>query len=141
MACGLEQKSELEMADAGLVVVIDDDPPVLEALALVIEDAGFDVVAVTTAEAARAALRGRRPDIVIADYRLETGLTGSDVIRMLRAEFGRTIPGILLTGDTSPERQTDAHADHLHLLHKPVLPGTLIALLRKVRSRGRCLSG
>ena len=133
MACGLEQKSELEMADAGLVVVIDDDPPVLEALALVIEDAGFDVVAVTTAEAARAALRGRRPDIVIADYRLETGLTGSDVIRMLRAEFGRTIPGILLTGDTSPDRLSEAERSGFALLHKPIRPAEVVAIVDRLQ--------
>ena len=42
------------------------------------------------------------PDVIIADYHLDSG-DGVAAIRALRERFGRAIPAILATADRSPE--------------------------------------
>src|SRR6266550_4695922 len=65
-----------------LVVVIDDDPLVLEATGGLLRSWGCLVVATETYDAAMARLVeiGRRPDFIVCDYRLSEGATGVDII-------------------------------------------------------------
>ena len=78
---------------------------------------------------ARLAADGTVPEIVISDYRLRDGETGAQAIAKVVAFCGHPIPGVLVTGDTAPERLREAaHSGHA-VLHKPVRPGKLRALL------------
>jgi CheY-like chemotaxis protein len=111
-----------------LVVVIDDDPLVLEATGGLLRSWGFQVVAAEShAEAmAQLAEQGRRPDLIVCDYRLSEGARGTDVIERLRSAF--EIPALLISGDaTSPE--SDDGAGGYRLLHKPVNAETFRAVL------------
>jgi CheY-like chemotaxis protein len=74
-------------------------------------------------------LQPRRPDAVLCDYRLPADETGSDVIRRLRERVGADLPAALITGDTAPERLREAKESGIPLLHKPVQPARLRALL------------
>ncbi|MNW03871.1 hypothetical protein D3C71_1998680 [compost metagenome] len=56
--------------------------------------------------------------------------TGADAIRHLRDAFGLAVPGIILTGDTSPERIREASRSGFFLLHKPIAPPDLAAAVR-----------
>ena len=58
--------------------------------------------------------------MIVADYRLGQGKTGVEAIHRLRAELGVSVFGILLTGDTSPERLREAMSSGLVLLYKPI---------------------
>ena len=68
---------------------------------------------------------GRCPQIVLADYQLQQGRTGPEAVVAVQAMMGRTVPGIILTGDTSSERQEEAERRGFRLLHKPVFPNDL----------------
>jgi signal transduction histidine kinase len=116
------------------VVVIDDDALVLDGMRGVLKGLGCDVVAATCGDAALAALsKGERPpDIIISDYRLNDGKTGLDVIERIRRRFGAPIPAFLISGDTAPERLREARASGYYLLHKPVLPITLRAVVSQL---------
>ena len=106
-------------SSAKLVVVIDDDPLVLEATSGLLHSWGFHVVAAQCFEEALEQLgkAGRRPDLIVSDYRLSKGETGIDVIEGLRNAF--EIPALLISGDSiSAPRQADR--DGYQLLHKPV---------------------
>jgi CheY-like chemotaxis protein len=111
-----------------LVVVIEDDPLVLEATGGLLRSWGCRVVA---AESYGEAIRklseiGQRPDLIVCDYRLPQGPTGVDAIEMLREAF--EIPALLISGDaTSPQR--DNAVSGYRLLHKPVNPETFRAVL------------
>ena len=70
-----------------------------------------------------------RPDMIISDYRLRGGETGTDVIERLRSEYNETIPAMLITGDTAPARLVEAQASGLLLLHKPVSNSRLRAAI------------
>jgi two-component system, sensor histidine kinase len=70
-----------------------------------------------------------RPDLLICDYRLPREENGVDVIERLRSEYNESIPAILITGDTAPNRLAEAEASGLLLLHKPVSNGKLRAAI------------
>jgi CheY-like chemotaxis protein len=102
-----------------LVVVIEDDPLVLEATAGLLRSWGCQVVAAESYGEAMTKLSklGQRPDLIVCDYRLRQGETGVDAIEMLRDAF--EIPALLISGDaTSPQR--DDGTGGYKLLHKPV---------------------
>ena len=115
------------------IAVIDDDPDLLQALELSLEASGYDVAAADSGEAAVAAFQRlhRTPSVIVADYRLAHGATGSQAIQRLQAAFGAPIPGILLTGDTSPERLREAAATGFDLVHKPIQPDELLRLFNR----------
>ena len=106
------------------VLVIDDDAAVREGMSQLLRDWGCACVAVESIDEALVAARAYRPDIVISDYRLREQRTGAEAITALRSEFG-SLPALLITGDTAPERLREAHASGIPLLHKPVSPGQL----------------
>jgi len=122
--------------DAGLVALVDDDRAVLEALTLSLEDAGYAVAAAGDGEALLARLQGlgRAPEVIVADDRLGRGRTGREAIAAVRAAFGRPIPALLITGDTSPDRLRALSATGLEVLHKPVSPGRLAAAVAALRA-------
>jgi PAS domain S-box-containing protein len=134
----VEPEATGRAANGRLIVLVDDDPGILEALGAALELAGWTVVAATTAEQAveRVLQHDRIPAVILADYRLGDGKTGHDAVCRLRAAFGDAIPGVLLTGDTSPERLREAQAGDCLLLHKPVTATDLLQVLeRAVRGR------
>src|ERR1700722_8535841 len=102
-----------------LIVVIDDDPLVLEATEGLLRSWGCRVV---TAESYGEAMMKlseieQRPDLIVCGYRLPQGPTGVDAIEMLRDAF--EIPALLISGDAnSPPSET--RQGGYHLLHKPV---------------------
>lgn len=102
-----------------LVVIIEDDPLVLDATEGLLRSWGCQVVAAESYDAAmgRLAQIGRRPDLIICDYRLSAGENGVEAIQSLRHAF--EIPALLISGDpTSPpgERRFGGY----DLLHKPL---------------------
>ena len=122
------------VAGRGLIFIIDDENAVLAALQGIIATWGYEVVtAHSEAEVmAELAHHPRPPDMVISDYRLRAGQTGADVIDHIRKQCDRSIPSIVITGDTAPERIREAEAHGLRLLHKPVLPEVLHAEIARL---------
>ncbi|HEY7301103.1 MAG TPA: ATP-binding protein [Xanthobacteraceae bacterium] len=116
-----------------LVFVIDDDPLVLEGMGGLFKSWGCRVMtAANTAAVGALAGNDDVPDLIISDYRLPDGRTGLDVIGQLRDAFEEPIPGFLISGDTNPEPQSAARAAGLHLLHKPVDPMALRAMVNRM---------
>jgi CheY-like chemotaxis protein len=69
------------------------------------------------------------PDLIISDYRLSEEQTGIAAIEQLRSRFGTPISAFLISGDTNPEPLREARASGYHLLHKPVDPMILRAMV------------
>jgi CheY-like chemotaxis protein len=110
---------------AKLVVVIDDNPLVLEATGGLLRSGGCCAVAAESCDEALVRLAqseaGRRPDLIVCDYQLSRGLTGVDAIERLRSAFRGAfeIPALLISGDaTSPHCEVGSRA--YQLLYKPV---------------------
>jgi len=108
------------------VLVIDDDASVRLATVRLLEGWGCRCRSAGCAEEALAeAARGQPPDLVISDYRLRDGRTGTEAILRLRSALKSALPALLITGDTDPQRLRAAQASGIPLLHKPVSPSEL----------------
>ena len=122
-----------ETAGAGVVLVVDDDPMVLEAMRGLLEGWGYRAITGASHEAIAALVADApKPDLIIADFHLSGGRTGIETIEHVRTAFGVEIPAFLVSGDTSPERLQRARALGYTLLHKPVSPMTLRSLVVKL---------
>lgn len=116
----------------GLILIIDDEAAIREAVRLLLESWGYAVLAAGSGDEmlATVASAGARPDLILCDFRLRGGENGIDAIARMRAACGYHAPAVLVTGDTAPDRLTEAQAAGLPLLHKPVAPGRLRAVVR-----------
>jgi two-component system, sensor histidine kinase len=120
-------------AVAKLAVVIDDDPPILEATGGLLQSWGCCVVTAQSCEEALVRLAktqaGRRPDVIMSDYRLSRGLTGVDAIERLRSAFPNPIPALLISADATCSARCEVGSRGYHLLYKPVNAERLHAAL------------
>jgi len=117
-----------------LVVVIDNDPQVLEGMQSLLHSWNCEVVGAASAAAALAALK-RAPDIVIADYHLDGGLYGTDAVAALRKKFGAQVPSLVITSDTSPRLRAELRGAGFAVLAKPLAPSRLRALMSHLLRR------
>jgi PAS domain S-box-containing protein len=106
----------------GTVVVIEDEPLVRLGFQTMLEGWGFEVMSGATAEEVLEEIdrSGHRPDLIIADYRLPNNAVGTEAILAVQQHCGSHAPGLIVTGDTAPQRLREAKASGFELLHKPV---------------------
>jgi signal transduction histidine kinase/CheY-like chemotaxis protein len=126
---------------AGVVVLIDDEPEVLESTALILQQQGWRVAAASTPDGALDAVihmqekglmpEGDMPVALISDHRLGLSVNGLEAIKQLRYEFGDELPAFLLTGEATPGLAAETQAAHVHLLHKPIQAERLLRLLQE----------
>jgi signal transduction histidine kinase/CheY-like chemotaxis protein len=126
-----------------LVVVLDDDPMVLEGMRGLLVSWGCRAVTADSDGDALTALarHAEMPDLIISDYRLAAGKTGFDAVARLRGVLGTDIPAFLISGDTAPERLREASASGFRLLHKPVPPHALRAILSQLLRKAAAVPG
>ncbi len=120
------------------ILVVDDDPLVLDGMSGMLRSWGCDVAGARSEEAAVAlmTMQAREPDLIISDLRLGGGRSGIEAIERLRSKLNTETPAFLISGDTAPEALQEARAGGYHLLHKPVAPMRLRAMLNQlVRTR------
>lgn len=116
---------------AGLtVLVVDDEPAILEGLDVVLSGWGCSVLmAGTRTEAlAHMDMLSAPPEIIICDLLLGEGENGLDVLAALATHpLGPHPQGVrlLVTGETQPRQLRDAAASGIPVLYKPVVPAEL----------------
>jgi signal transduction histidine kinase len=130
----------LDIASGKLVVVIDNDARVLEGMGGLLRNWGCRVVTAATPEAALRDVsrigREARPDLIISDYHLDDEQSGITAIGKLREAYG-AVPAFVMSGDTAPERLREARESGHHLLHKPVQPMKLRAMVSQFLTKSQ----
>ena len=124
-------------------MLVDDDAIVLLGLQSILRDWGYEVLAAGSTEQALDRLRAdtRKPDIIVADYRLRGGRVGTEAIVKIRELFDSNIPGVILTGETGPECAEDAAAHGFSIAHKPITSRQLNMAVEKLLARGGGMNG
>ena len=119
------------------ILVVEDNPDILELVAYNLEAQGFEVAKAATGEKGLDWATRHRPDLVILDVMLP-GINGLDVCRKLKQqEATRPLPVILLTAksdDADIVTGLELGADDY--ITKPFSPKVLIARVRAVLRRG-----
>jgi len=115
------------------VLVVDDEPKIVQLARDYLEHAGFEVLAAGDGRSAVHAIRTRRPDLVVLDLGLPD-LDGLDVTRTVRAE-GPT-PIIMLTArDDELDKLLGLELGADDYITKPFSPRELVARVRAVLRR------
>ncbi len=124
-----------------LIAVVDDEVDVREGMRMLLENWGCRVITAEGSASLLAALdeTGLKPDILVADFRLREGSTGLAAINHIESHFGASIPTLIITGDTAPERLSEVHSSGHMLLHKPVQPAKLRVTLQNLLQTGPAL--
>ena len=115
------------------ILVFDDDPTVLESLKFRLKMLDHNTLAALSLEEAKDLLKQSKtqPDFIIFDLRLAEAMDGVQAIESLRTELKAPIPGVILTGDTSPDRLKYIENAGLPVLHKPVQANRLASILNE----------
>ncbi len=83
------------------VLIIDDDPGMVQVISDLCAQAGHTPISYTSGERALAFMHRHDPQLIVTDIRME-GVTGMEVLRTARARSPQT-PVILITGNKQPE--------------------------------------
>ena len=114
------------------LIVIDNDLTVLEAMQSLLTRWGCDVRLARNTDDVLEILAGSnfRPGMLLADFHLDQGVTGLDIIKLVRASSSPNIPALLITADRSRETSAAASEAACEVLHKPVRPAELRTLMQ-----------
>ena len=87
------------------VLVIDDDEAVRLGMLSLLESWGCICRCAESSADALLRLRGwPTPDVIVTDFRLRHEETGKQALQALRSHLRQSVPAIIMTGDTSPQR-------------------------------------
>ena len=134
IAAQLPTEIVLNHSRDSLVVVIDDDPVAMDAMAGLLRSWGCRVITGDTRALAMNELVKEEPwpDLIISNCRLSEGQTGVKAIEQIRRAAAIAIPAFLISGETDSKLVQSARASGYHLLHKPVDPMTLRAMVNQM---------
>lgn len=120
------------------VLIVEDEPPLVELLSYNLEKAGFQAQIARDGDEALLAIEERRPDLVLLDWMLPY-VSGIEICRRLRRNpETRDLSIILLTARGEEDdriRGLEAGADDYVV--KPFSPSELVARVRAVLRRTR----
>ncbi|MEC4563230.1 PAS domain-containing hybrid sensor histidine kinase/response regulator [Pseudomonas inefficax] len=114
------------------LLVLDNEVSILESMGALLGQWGCEVVTATDQAGALLALQGRAPELILADFHLDHGVVGCEVVRHLREHFGTAIPAVIITADRSDQCRRSLNKLGAPLLNKPVKPGKLRAVLSQL---------
>jgi signal transduction histidine kinase/CheY-like chemotaxis protein len=115
-----------------IALCIDNEPAILDGMQTLLAGWGCEVIKAADLDAALTAIaQGARPNGLLIDYHLDRG-NGLDAIAALRGALG-DLPAILITADRSPRVRADARDAGVQVLHKPLKPAALRAMLAQWR--------
>lgn len=118
------------------VLVIDDEHDILDATQTLLSKWGLVVATAQTEAMAVGEIERQRavPELMLVDLRLVDATSGIDAMNAIRARYGADIPGILITGDTATGQIALAQSSGYAVLHKPVRPARLRAMVQQCLS-------
>lgn len=111
------------------VLCIDNEESIRNAMLALLEGWKCKVSLAATAEEAISEAQLHRPDIVLADYQLDNGENGLDLLDQLTRGPGRRIPGLLITAVNDGALKSETLARGHQFLNKPVKPAGLRAMI------------
>ncbi len=121
------------MANKKLILVIDDDPDILDSIKAILKANGFDVVTAMSGKEGIEAVSKSKPDLILCDMMMERIDAGTKVAQELKKD-NPNLP-IYLLSSIGTATATNIEIDKLGfngVFQKPVNPDNLVATIKKV---------
>ena len=117
------------------ILIVDDDPDIVEAMKVVLEDKNYKVASAKSGEEGLKKVKSDKPDLIILDIMMETGDKGFDVARALKRDKNyKNIPILMLTAikertglDFKNEAGDETWLPVDDYVEKPLKPDELLA--------------
>jgi DNA-binding NtrC family response regulator len=124
----------INSSNSGSILLIDDDPIVLDANRILLKTLGYTVISASGVKPAMELIGSDspKPDLIIADYRLPGVCMGTELVDEIRTMSGTIIPAIILTGDITLHSDTNSLPDNSLLLQKPVRADELVTAINRL---------
>jgi DNA-binding NarL/FixJ family response regulator len=118
------------------LLVVDDEPNLLRAVAAVLRGEGFEVLTARSGREALVAVAQSLPDLIVSDVRMP-GMDGFELARKLRsAPNFALVPIIFLTAKDETEDRIEGFQSGIDAyLTKPFEPNELIAVIKNILQR------
>ena len=127
---GEGQPGGLHKLENRRILVLDDEPLIVESLARDLTDRGNHVLRAGSPAEAEAKIIGQAfPDGAVIDIDLSASETGPEFISRIERKFGRALPTLVLTGATDAERLAELVNSGRRWLTKPADPDMIAAVL------------
>ncbi len=122
------------------ILIIDDDPDIVEAMRVVLESKNYQVDDAKSGKEGLEKVRLDKPDLIILDIMMETGDKGFDVARILKKDSNfKDIPILMLTAvkertglDFKKEAGDEDWLPVDDYVDKPLKPEELIAKVERL---------
>ena len=116
------------------VLCIDNEPNILNGMEALLSGWSCDVRTATHEDEFIQAVNGNEfePDIILADYHLGETHTGVMALKKLQPRWSKPVPAIVITADRTDEVKEDVADSGAQLLHKPMKPAQLRAMMNTV---------
>jgi DNA-binding NtrC family response regulator len=89
------------------ILIADDDPSMVVVLSEVLKSNRHEVIPANSAERALQLTKDQMPDVALADIEMPEGKpTGLELLRQIK-EYNRTIPVIMITGQSTDQREVE----------------------------------
>jgi two-component system OmpR family response regulator len=122
------------------LLVVDDEPNILELLSATLRFSGFEVASASTGHEALAMAQTFKPDLLVLDVMMP-GIDGFDVARRLRAGGARTPVLFLTARDSDEDKVTGLTIGGDDYVTKPFSLEEVIARIRSILRRTRGMDG
>jgi two-component system CheB/CheR fusion protein len=116
------------------LLVVDDDPDVVELLEILLTREGHEVMTARDGDDALAEMAkvSHRPDLILTDLNLPGNFDGLELAEKIRSILHRTVPVIILTGDISDATRRNIGQRHdFVLLNKPLKSDQLLRAVQQ----------
>ncbi len=119
------------------ILIVDDDPDVVEACAIVLKHEGYDVVSANNRNDGMAVLEKENPDLMILDVMMEQPDDGLAMAQEIR-RLGNNIPIIMLTSISKVVGREYGKDEDLvpvnEFFEKPIEPSVLVEKVKSLLS-------
>lgn len=124
------------MSDAKKVLIVDDEAPIREMIAVALEMAGYECSEADNARSAHAIIVDNKPDLLLVDWMMPN-MSGIELVRRLRSdEVTADLPVIMLTAKGEEENKIQGLEVGVDdYITKPFSPRELVARLKAVLRR------
>lgn len=119
---------------SGLVVIVDDEPAVLDSLGVLLQQWDLQVQVLNTLDQVKRQITAP-PDVMLVDFQLRNGESGLMVAGEIHQRWGSRIPLVLITGDTRASTAHKLNALGFPVMYKPIQPARLRSMLSAILAK------